>query len=434
MGPDDDGSHRSAADRLTRSEWGLILVLVAVQFTHMVDFVIIMPLGARLMRELAISKDQFAWVISSYTLAAGLGSLAASLVMDRFDRRSVLLTMYAGFGLSTLFCGLAPTYETLLLSRTLAGVFGGVAAVALTTVIGDVFPPSKRGRASGAVMSSFAFASIAGLPIGLALTEWLGRGAAFIAIAGVSAAVWVLGWFRLPSVRGHLTAERGSRLEEFVAVAREPNHLWAFAFSFSLVLGTFTVASFIGPYLSTTNGWTESDLAVIYAAAGVCTLVGMNLVGRLADRVARRPLFRWLAAAAAVLAVAVTNLPATPLWVAAAVLSLFMVFASGRMVPAQAMLLGAAAPRVRGGFLSLNTAVTHLSTAVAPMIAAALMTEHSDGTLTGYPLVGVVAAGSVVVALVLAGFVRPAGEGPVVVAEPQHQASEVDPEPKPTAV
>src|SRR5882724_72975 len=133
-----------SAAKITRAEWGLILVLVAIQFTHMVDFVIIMPLGGRLMRELSLSEAQFAHIVSAYAWAAGIASLAASFVMDRFDRKAVLLTMYAGFALSTLFCGLAGTYEWLLVSRTLAGAFGGTAAVALMAVIGDVFPPEKR--------------------------------------------------------------------------------------------------------------------------------------------------------------------------------------------------------------------------------------------------------------------------------------------------
>lgn len=394
--------------RLTRAEWGLILVLVAVQFTHMVDFVIIMPLGGRLIRELNLTESQFGHVVSAYAWAAGIASLLASLVMDRFDRRTVLLTMYAGFGLSTLFCGLAPGYELLLLSRTLAGVFGGVAAVSILAVIGDVFPPQKRGRASGAVMSAFAVASIAGLPLGLLLAEWFGRGAPFVALAALSGLVWVLGWFRLPHVRGHLAAERASHLAEFAAVVREPAHLWAFAFSFFLVLGTFTVASFIGPYLTATNGWSEKDLAVIYLTAGALTLVGMNVVGRLADRLPRLPLFRVLALLALVMAVAVSNLPPGPLWVAALALGGFMVFASGRMVPAQAMLLGTAVPRVRGAFMSLNTSVQHASTGLAPIIAGAILHRTPEGRLEGFPLVGLVAAATAGMSLVLAGWLRTA--------------------------
>lgn len=424
----------SSRPAMTRAEWGLILGLVAVQFTHMVDFVIIMPLGERLMDELRLTEPQFGRIMSAYAWAAGLASLAASLVVDRFDRRTVLLTMYAGFAVSTLLCGLAPNYALLLVSRTLAGVFGGVAAVTLMTIIGDVFSSEKRGRATGAVMSAFAVASIVGLPIGLALTGWLGRGAPFVALAGLSAAVWAVAWLKVPHVRGHLGAPRSGRLAEFAAVVREPNHLRAFAFAFFLVLGTFTVASFIGPFLCSWNGWGEWDLSMIYFVAGLFTLFAMNFTGRLADRVRRRPLYVAMASAALAMAVVVSNLPPGPLWMATAAFSLFMVFASARAVPAQTILLGAAAPRVRGAFLSVNTAVQHLSVGVAPLIAGSLTGRDAAGHLTGFGLVGLVSAGTGAVSLVLVWLVRPASEEAATVIEPQHPATEREPEPKPTAV
>ncbi len=409
---------RPQPPRITRDEWALLLVLVAIYFTHMVDFVIIMPLGGRLIHELNITPGQFGWIVSVYALAAGLASLLASFVMDRFDRKGVLLAMYAGFALSTLYCGLAKSYESLLLARTLAGVFGGLSAVTIMAIIGDLFPSAKRGRAMGAITSSFAVASILGLPIGLVLTEWYGRGAPFLVLAALSVVVWVIAAYRLPRVREHMRTARGRALAEFVAVVKEPNHLRAYAFSFFLVLGTFTVASFIAPYLSQTNGWTEDDLARVYFACGICTLIGMNVVGYFSDRVARVPLFRILAAGALLMGLVITNLPATPLWVAAAALSGFMVFASGRIIPAQAMMIGSAQPQVRGAFMSLNTAVQHLGTGIAPILAGAIITQTADGKMTGFPLVGVVAAIAAALAIVLAGTLRTAQ--PIILrVEPQ---------------
>ncbi|MDY3560457.1 MFS transporter [Gemmata sp. JC673] len=392
---------------ISRGEWGLILLLMAIQFTHMVDFVIIMPLGGRLIDELSLKEAQFAHIVSAYAWAAGVASLAASFVMDRFDRKTVLLTMYAGFTLSTLFCGLAAGYELLLLSRTLAGAFGGTAAVALMSVIGDVFPPEKRGRASGAVMSSFAVASIAGLPAGLMLAEWFGRGAPFLVLAALSALVWALVWSKLPPVRGHLTANRPNRWAEFGEVVSNRTYLGAFAFSFFLVLGTFTVASFIGPYLKALNGWTERQLAQLYFVAGACTLVGMTVVGRLSDKFPRLTLFRVIGSAALLMAVVVTHLPPGPLWVAAVVMSGFMVVAAGRMVPVQALLLGVAGPKNRGAFMSVNTAVQHAATGLAPLIAGALVTLNPLPPV-GFENVGWVAAVTAAVSLVLAGVLKPA--------------------------
>ena len=421
---------RPAVVPLTRSEWGLILVLVAVQFTHMVDFVIIMPLGERLMHELAISERQFGWIVAAYAWAAGLASLLASAVMDRFDRRLVLLSMYAGFVVSTAFCGLAWDYPSMLVGRTLAGVFGGLAAVALMAVVGDVFEPAKRGRALGAITSSFAVASVIGLPVGLELAARYGRGAPFLVLAVLSLGVWVLGFVKLPSLRAHLRSGPVNRLGEFAAIAREPAHLWAFAFSFFLVLGTFTVASFFGPVLMSRNGWTEQQLKWVYVAAGLCTLVGMNVIGRLADRLPRRQLFQALGFACLVVTLVVTNLPAGSLWVACLAVSGFMVFAAGRMVPAQALILGVARPEQRGGFMSLNTSVQHLATGLAPTIASEVLYRDAEGgPLLGFATVGLIAAGAAAVSLLLAYRLRPAAS-PAAVRQPS-PAGVPEPEPLP---
>jgi predicted MFS family arabinose efflux permease len=417
---------RSPSSRLSRSEWALLGVLVAIQFTHIVDFVIIMPLGDRLRRELAITPEQFGSIIAMYAWGAGVASLFASFAMDRFDRKTMLLFMYGGFAISTLACGFAPNYEWLLASRTLAGVFGGLAAVALMSAIGDLFPPEKRGRATGAVISAFAVASIIGLPIGLLLAEAFGRGAPFIALAGFSCLVWAVALFRLPAIRGHMEADRRHPVTEFLAVLREPNHLRGFAFTFFLILGTFTVAWFIGPVFSATNGWSEEKLAVLYFTGGACTLIGTNIVGRLADRLPRLPLFRVMGFGALVMAIVVGCLPPGPLWVAALAMSAFMVFAAGRMVPAHAMMLGAARPAVRGSFMSLNTSVQHFATGLAPTIASAILIETPDKKLDGFWIVGLVSASAAAVSLVLAGFLKPVPQQmPVVPVEPQVKRSEV---------
>ena len=408
MSDPSEPAYPSHPPRISRGEWALILVLMAIHFTHMVDFVILMPLGNRLMSELDISPIQFGWLVSAYSLAAGIASLAATFVMDRFDRKAMLLTMYGGFTLSTLFCGLAPNYTTLLLSRILAGIFGGLAAVTIMAMIGDLFAPEKRGRAAGAVMSSFAVASIMGLPLGLLLADGYGRGAPFVVLAGLSAMVWLLAAIRLPSVREHMDHPRRHPLTEFAAVARERRHMWAFGFSFFTILGTFTVGSFSGPYLAATNGWGEDKLAVIYLVGGVLTLIGMNAVGRLSDRYNRLRLLRVLMVFTIASGLIITNLPPGPLWVATLALAAFMVFSAGRVVPAQAMLLGTAEPRMRGAFMSLNTAVQHVASGLAPLIAGLLITQTPDGKMTGFPAVGLVAAAAAVVSMVLAGQMRPA--------------------------
>ncbi|OWK46531.1 MFS transporter [Fimbriiglobus ruber] len=418
----------------------IILLLAAVNFTHIVDFVIIMPLGDRLMRELDISPSQFSWIVSTYGIAACVASILASSIVDRFDRKTVLLTSYAGFCVSTLLCGLspnyvmvvaeairsldasnllngrAPNYELLLVARGLAGMFGGLAAGAIMAVIGDTFAPERRGRATGAIMSAFAVASIFGLPIGLILANEYGRGAPFITLAVAGAAVWFLVWFRLPSMRGHMAGGYPRPTREFLLVALNPNHVKAFACTLAMVLGTFTIIPFLAPYMTANAGRRESDLPYIYGVAGVCTLVSMNVIGWLADRIGKPPVFYAMASMSVVMTLVVTNLPPVPLYGAIVVASLFMVSASGRMVPAQATIIGCAKPHERGAFVSQNTAVQHFATGLAPLISGLIMGHGEDKSLTGYPIVGLVAACFGIASLALFSLLKPA-PGPQSVSQ-----------------
>ncbi|HKB02750.1 MAG TPA: MFS transporter [Gemmataceae bacterium] len=407
---------------ISRAEWGLLLLLAAVQFTNILDFVIIMPLAPLAKRDFGINSTQFGHVVAAYGFASFAGSILAANFLDRFGRKTALLTLYLGFTISTLLCGLAPTYETLVGARALAGLFGGVVGSAVYAIVGDVFADYRRGTATGVIMSSFAVASIVGVPIGLMLAEAFGTGAPFIALAGAAAVVWVGNFFVLPSLREHLA--HGHPPASLVRLALEPNHQLAFAFSVSLVFGSFTIVPFLADSLVANAGQKVENLKYVYVVAGLATLVSMNVIGRWADHAGKLLVFRIMATAAIATALLLTNLPPVPLWVAIAGSTAFMVATSGRMVPAQAMLTGAAAPAVRGGFLSLNAAVQSAAMGLASLIAGLLINQDpATGRLNGYPVVGLLAAGSALVSLLLGGFLRradatptpiPARDGPAV--------------------
>ena len=144
----------------------LVAVLAGIQFTHIMDFMILMPLGPQLMRVMHVSPQQFGLLVSIYTLSAAIASLVTAFYTDRFDRRGTLLVLYAGFVVSTLFCGLAPGFATLVAARAVAGAFGGVAGTTVHSIIGDAIPDERRGQATGLVMTAFALSSIVGVPLG----------------------------------------------------------------------------------------------------------------------------------------------------------------------------------------------------------------------------------------------------------------------------
>src|SRR3954463_5914373 len=256
-------------EKVPSGERKLVLVLAAIQFTHIMDFMIMMPLGPQLMRVMLISPQQFGLLVSVYTLTAAAAALAVAFYTDRFDRRTTLLFLYAGFVVSTLLCGIAPGYGALLAARAFAGAFGGVAGATVHSIIGDVVPEKRRGAATGLIMSSFALASIVGVPIGLVLAAHFSWRWPFLLLVVVSSLVLIVSSRIIQPMRGHIIDGVSHRpLAQMKAVLGTPNHLRAFAFMFALMFAGFPVIPFISPYMVANVGLQETDLPYLYLFAG----------------------------------------------------------------------------------------------------------------------------------------------------------------------
>lgn len=395
----------------TRSEWVIVLILAAINFTHILDFVIVMPLGNKLMKEFTISEAQFARIVSVYGIAAAIAGLCVALIADRFDRKKLLLTFFFAFIIATFFCGIAKNYYEMILARTFAGGFGGVVASLLLAVIGDTFANERRGQATGFVMAAFAIASIAGLPAGLALANQFGRGMPFYAIAGLSIPILIWAYWSLPAYDQHLqkaNAENSgwrNAFKSLIQAALHPEHIRAFAFMFFLVLGTFTIIPFIAPYLEKNCGRFEGDIPKIYSIAGSCTLFSMILIGRLTDKIGQRVVFCAIAFGSLIMTIVITQLGEINFTTAVIVTTLFMMTASGRMVPAQALMLKNIQPHMRGAFTSLNSAVSHAGTGIAPFIAGLILSRDAGNRIIGYQNAGYTATGFAILALCLSIYV-----------------------------
>ncbi|HEX4588287.1 MAG TPA: MFS transporter [Gemmataceae bacterium] len=420
---------RRAAHHLTAREWLLLLILAAVQFTHTVDFMIIMPLGPVYMREMKLTADQFSHVVAAYTVAAGAAGLIASRILDRFGRKTALLTLYAGFVTGTLLCAIAPGYFALLAARTVTGAFGGVAAAVVLAVVGDVFPDVRRGAATGVVMSAFSVAMIAGVPLGLVLEEQYSWHVPFIALGGLGVAVLALAFVLLPPLRGHI-GRHPVRTKAAWALFTEPNHLRAYTLMVAMMFGSFTISPLLATFLEFNVGLAHDRIKWIYVCGGLATILTLTPIGRLADEYGKLRVFRICAVATMLLIAAVTNLPAG-LSLAAILLATTGLFiaSSGRMVPAMAMITSSAALRDRGGFMSMNAAVQHLSAGLATVVAGAMVVGGQDKQpLAGFGLVGLVACVSTAVSVYLAGRLRPAPGGLLApdVAEVEHMGETVE--------
>ena len=396
----------------------ILLTLAAVQFTSIVDFMVIMPLGPQLMRTLGITPAQFGLIVSSYTISAGVAGFVASSLVDRFGRKSAFLSLYVGFLVGTLFCGLAQTYELLLLARVVTGAFGGVLGGMAMAIVGDVFPDERRGRATGTLMMAFSLASVFGVPFGLYLGTVYDWHAPFLMLVALGLPVLVVGLRAFPPLREHMGKANPAAWAGVVEMYTHPNHVRAFGLVISLMLGTFMVVPFIGPYLVSNVGLTEKELPWIYVGGGLFSLVSSPLVGKWADRFGKLKVYRIMAPMSALSMLLLTNLPKVGLIVSVLAVSLLMVGNSGRMVAAMAMINASVEPRLRGGFMSAYSSIQHISAGVGAFLAGLIIAEGPGHTLRHYSWVGLIGVASTLLSLWFAGRLRAASTPPRPHAEP----------------
>lgn len=404
------------AKRIQRRERLVLFILAAVQFTTIVDFMIVMPLGPQLMRTLNIGTAEFGLIVSSYTFAAGFSGLLASAVVDRYARRSTFMVLYAGFLLGTFFCAIAPTYFTLVAARTATGIFGGILGGMAMTIVGDVFPEERRGRATGALMTGFALASVAGVPLGLFLGNNFGWHVPFIALVIAGVPLLVLTPYAMPALNEHLGKAHPHPLRTIVETFSFANHLNAFALTVALMMGSFSVFPYVSAFFVANVGMTEQQLPIIYIVGGALTLVASPIVGKLTDQYGKLTIYRIIAPMSGVLLLAITHLPRVHVAVAVCVFGGLMVTNVGRMIAAMAMITGSVEPSRRGGFLSANAAVQHMACGVASYLGGVMITQTADDRIEHFGLVGWMAALFTLATLWLAGRVRLSEKAPITAA------------------
>jgi len=398
-------------------ERALLGLLAAIQVTHIMDFMMMMPLGPQLMRVFHVTPHEFGLLVSAYTFGAAISGFLAAFHIDRFDRKTALLGIYSGFVVTALLCAIAPGFWTLLAARAAAGVFGGVAGAVVYAIIGDLIPEARRGAATGVLASAFSLSAIAGVPIGLFLANHFGWRAPFAFLAGASLLLWAIGARLLPKIDRHLQQRRSvSAAHQLHAVFVNRNHLQAFALTATLMFAGFSVIPFISPYMVANAGLAETDLPYLYFAGGLATLYTSRLIGRLSDRHGKRRVFRIVATISIVPLLITTNLPPVPVPVAICASVIFMVFVSGRFVPLMAMVTGSVTPQLRGSFLAFNSSIQQLFAGLAAYSAGLIMGRTVDGHITYYWVVGLVAVTATLACIWLAGKVQPAPDDVAVSA------------------
>lgn len=359
----------------SKKENWLLLTLALLQFTNIVDFMIIMPLGKMLMRTLDINTREFGLIVSSYTFSAGISGFLAMFYIDWFDRKAVLTSIYTGFLVGTLLCGLAESYEMLLAARVLTGAFGGVLGALSLSIVSDVIPLERRASAMGKVMAAFSAASVLGVPLGIFLANYWNWHFPFFFLAGLGLPVWLLIVKNIPNLKDHLTEKKSNPLQTLKSIFEVSNHWKALFFGFILMLGHFSIIPFISPYMVSNVGFTEKQLTWIYFVGGLLTLFTSPLVGKMADKYGRFRMYAVFAAFCCLPIFLITHLGPSPIWQALIVSGLFFIATGGRMVPMQAMVSAAVNPKIRGSFMTLNASIQQLTAGLASLIASQIITE-----------------------------------------------------------
>ena len=377
------------------SERLLLVLLASVQFTHVVDFMIMMPLGPQLMDLWHLDTAQFSRLVWMYTATAGVAGLAAAPFVDRHDRRRVLLWFYGGFVLATLGCAIARTPGGLLMARALCGIAGGVAGGAVLTIAADIVPPERRGAAMGFLGTSFSAAAAVGVPFGLYLAQKFEWEAPFFVLAVLSLLNWILLARFLPPVRGHLASGSWPGFERFLTLLQDPNARRGLLFMGTLVFGHFAIIPLLAPHLVGDLKLPRDLVPAVYGVGGILSAISGPLIGKWSDRYGKVRVFQLLVWVACAVTLAIALSPALPSWAILAIGGSYFVFGSGRFVPGQAIQSMAVQPRDRGAYMSLNGCVRDLAGGLSSAIGGWMVTRADDGTLPHFGRLGwmAVAAG-----------------------------------------
>ncbi len=389
------------------SERKLLLLLAAVQFTQIMDFMIMMPLGPQLMRQLALTHKEFGSLISSFAITAGIVGLAVAPFIDRFDRRKLLLTVYAGFTLGTLACGFSRSWEMLLISRAICGAFGGIGGATIMAIVADVVPPERRARGMATIMTAFSVAAALGVPFGLKLAQWGRWETPFLAVAGIAAVVWVALYQFLPPVKGHLADGKVRSARDFFQLLRDGNAWRGIILMMAVVFGHFTIIPLLSPFLVKNVGMAEVDLFHVYMVGGIVTVFSGPLIGRLADRYGKFCLYTILVIGACIVIRVLTASEARPEWQVLVIAGFFFMLASGRFIPSQAVISMAVQPAQRGAYMSLIACSRDLASGITTSIGGIVVVETASGKLVNYDKLGLVAIAVSIASLYLFRQVKP---------------------------
>jgi predicted MFS family arabinose efflux permease len=385
----------------------VIAILAFLQFTVILDFMIMSPLGAMLMPALKIDPKQFGLVVSVYAFSAGAAGLMAAGFADKYDRKRLLLFFYGGFILGTFLCGIATSFEFLLVARTVTGLFGGVLGSIVFAITTDLFPLSMRGRVMGFVQTAFAASQILGLPVGLYFSNHWGWHAPFLMIVAVSllVGVFIVAYLKPIDLHLKLNADKNA-FHHLKSTLSTPRYLFAFAATALLSTGGFMLMPFGSAFTVNNLGIHIDKLPIIYLISGICSIFIGPIVGRASDRFGKFPTFIFGSVFGMIMVVIYTNLGVTPLHIVILVNALMFLGIFSRMIPSQALMSAIPTPESRGSFMSISSSLQQIAGGLASIIAGLIVVQRTDGFLEHFDVLGYILVGTSLICLIMLYYIN----------------------------
>lgn len=323
---------------MSKKEKLLIFILASINFTHILDFMIMMPLNPQLSEIFKINQQQFSLLVSAYTFSAFFSGLIAAFFVDKYDRKKTLLFGYIGFIIGTFGCAFAPTYDLLMLARIIAGLFGGLIAAQVLSIVGDNFSYDRRATAMSYLIAAFSVASVFGVPFGLYLAAWGGWHIPFLFVGFTGIIITILIILFIPPMTFHMSSAKFNALDAYINAYRDKNQQRALLLSIVMMLGHFSIIPFIAKYLVSNVGFEEKEVSYVYFLGGALTIFTSPIVGRLADKKGKFRMFAIFCSLGVIPVFLITNMPPVSIYIALIITTIFFVFTSSRMIPMQAMI------------------------------------------------------------------------------------------------
>jgi predicted MFS family arabinose efflux permease len=386
----------------TRYETFIIAILAIIQFTVILDFMVLSPLGAMLLVELDITTSQFGLVVSAYAFSAGISGLLAAGFADKFDRKKLLLFFYSGFTIGTLLCGVAPNYHFLLAARIVTGIFGGVLGSVVFAIITDLFKLEVRGRVMGFVQMAFASSQVLGLPVGLYVANLWGWHSPFILIVGLAVGTATVIIFFMKPIDEHLKLQTpGNPFKKLYKTVSQPIYLKAFGATALLATGGFMLMPFGSTFGVNNLGITLEQLPLVYMLTGISTIMVGPLAGKLSDLYGKYKIFTIGTFIGIATILIYCNLGITPLWIVIIINIVIFIGITARMISASALMTAVPEPKERGAFMGVNSSIQQISGGFASALAGIIVIQTPAGPLERYDLLGYVVTGTMLVTILM---------------------------------